>query len=306
MPGANNSNQQGSPFEIVTSAKSKKSGKKGLIIALLIVVFLALSVVAGVILVRQRQQIAEKAQVTTITPSPKSVTFPKAGKIRVYYRDFTHTENFLPLRMIFTTLGGTDTVNFPGGALTGTARMAISDTDINVTAGETVSFQNYFANETNPSFGWTPPDTDGACGPAKQVNATPDIAWATSQAQGEQLLSKQCWGDAANSGGSNSDYNDYFIILSYVPTQATTPSPTPTTEATISPSPSSSPSGSSSPTVSPTASSTAKASASVSPTSTTTAQTSPLPIPETGTDWPTLFGIGAGAAAIILSILVAL
>ncbi|HET7099117.1 MAG TPA: hypothetical protein VFI61_02705 [Patescibacteria group bacterium] len=52
-----------SPFEITTPAKSKK-GNKGLIIAILVVVFLILSVVVGVILVRQNQNIAEKAVTT--------------------------------------------------------------------------------------------------------------------------------------------------------------------------------------------------------------------------------------------------
>lgn len=50
-----------SPFEIVTSKKSGKTGKKGIIIAIVIVAFLILSVIAGVLLVRQQQNIQEKA-----------------------------------------------------------------------------------------------------------------------------------------------------------------------------------------------------------------------------------------------------
>lgn len=57
-------NQQASPFEIVTPGKSKKGGGKGIIIGVAIVIFLILSVVAGVLLVRQRQNIQEKASVT--------------------------------------------------------------------------------------------------------------------------------------------------------------------------------------------------------------------------------------------------
>lgn len=52
---------QPSPFEIVTPGKSKKVGKTGIIIGVSIVVFLILSVVAGVLLVRQQQTIQEKA-----------------------------------------------------------------------------------------------------------------------------------------------------------------------------------------------------------------------------------------------------
>ena len=51
---------QASPFEIVTPSKSKKGGK-GVIIALIVVLFLALGIFAGVLLVRQRQEIREKA-----------------------------------------------------------------------------------------------------------------------------------------------------------------------------------------------------------------------------------------------------
>jgi hypothetical protein len=52
---------QPSPFEITTSGKSKKVGKTGIIIGVSIVVFLILSVVAGVLLVRQQQNLQEKA-----------------------------------------------------------------------------------------------------------------------------------------------------------------------------------------------------------------------------------------------------
>ena len=50
-----------SPFEIVTPSKPKKMGSKGLIVAFVVVLFLALGIFAGVILVKQRQEIREKA-----------------------------------------------------------------------------------------------------------------------------------------------------------------------------------------------------------------------------------------------------
>lgn len=65
MPDQNpQPNQGASPFEIVTPGKSKKGGSKGLIIAIVIIGFLLLSVVAGVLLVRQQQNIQEKASGT--------------------------------------------------------------------------------------------------------------------------------------------------------------------------------------------------------------------------------------------------
>lgn len=61
MPDSNNNaNQSVSPLEIITPTKSKK-GVKGIFAAIIIAVFLALSVVAGVLLVRQNQNIREKA-----------------------------------------------------------------------------------------------------------------------------------------------------------------------------------------------------------------------------------------------------
>jgi len=61
---------QPSPFEIVTSGKSKKIGKPGIIIGVSIVIFLILSVVAGVLLVRQQQTIQEKASSSCIESCP--------------------------------------------------------------------------------------------------------------------------------------------------------------------------------------------------------------------------------------------
>ena len=62
MPTQNQDQQKTqSPFEIITPTKSKKIGKKGLIIALVVVLFLALGIFAGVMLVKQRQEIREKA-----------------------------------------------------------------------------------------------------------------------------------------------------------------------------------------------------------------------------------------------------
>lgn len=62
MPPANNNTQpQNNPFEIVTSGKSKKGSAKGIIIALVVVLFLALGIFGGVLLVRQNQNIQEKA-----------------------------------------------------------------------------------------------------------------------------------------------------------------------------------------------------------------------------------------------------
>lgn len=68
---------QDSPFEIVTSGKSKKIGSKGLIVGGLIVLFLILSIVAGVLLVRQQQSVQEKA---SANQCPQAEACPVSGQ----------------------------------------------------------------------------------------------------------------------------------------------------------------------------------------------------------------------------------
>lgn len=70
-----------SPFEIITTSNSKKAGSRGLIIALVVVLFLIAGVVTGVILVRQNQDISEEAYGTqtpipTRSPSPTPTKSP--------------------------------------------------------------------------------------------------------------------------------------------------------------------------------------------------------------------------------------
>jgi hypothetical protein len=71
MPSDNKSPQT-SPFEIITTGKSKKVGKTGIIVGVSIAVFLILSVVAGVLLVRQQQNVQEKASTICTEACPRS------------------------------------------------------------------------------------------------------------------------------------------------------------------------------------------------------------------------------------------
>ncbi|MFI5241172.1 MAG: hypothetical protein ACHQUA_01930 [Microgenomates group bacterium] len=68
MPGQNTSSTPSSPFEVVTPGKSKKIGKKGIIVAISVVVFLLIAVFLGVALVRQNQNIQEKAGAAKTCP----------------------------------------------------------------------------------------------------------------------------------------------------------------------------------------------------------------------------------------------
>lgn len=50
-----------SPFEIITPQKPSSGNKKGIIVAVIVILFLVISVVIGLILVRQNQNVSEKA-----------------------------------------------------------------------------------------------------------------------------------------------------------------------------------------------------------------------------------------------------
>ena len=67
----------GSPFEIVTSNKSKKISKRSIVIVICIVAFLILGIVAGVVLVQQQQNISEKAAGSTC---PGAQACPVSGQ----------------------------------------------------------------------------------------------------------------------------------------------------------------------------------------------------------------------------------
>jgi hypothetical protein len=66
------------PFVMVTSNKSSKVGKKGLIIGSVVVLFLAISIVAGVFLVQRQQNISEKA--SAVSSCPTAEACPVAGE----------------------------------------------------------------------------------------------------------------------------------------------------------------------------------------------------------------------------------
>lgn len=65
-----------SNFNIVTTTKSDKGTKKGLIIGAIIVLFLAISIPAGVYLVKQQQDIREKAEEALLCPAAEACPVP--------------------------------------------------------------------------------------------------------------------------------------------------------------------------------------------------------------------------------------
>jgi len=67
------------PFAMVTSNKSSKVTKKGMIVGSIVVIFLAISIVAGVFLVQRQQNISEKAS-TSVSLCPAAEACPVAGE----------------------------------------------------------------------------------------------------------------------------------------------------------------------------------------------------------------------------------
>lgn len=74
MEQQNNQNN----YSVVTTSRSAKGDKKGLIIGALIVLFLAISIPAGVYLVKQQQNLREKAQEALVCPAAEAC--PVAGE----------------------------------------------------------------------------------------------------------------------------------------------------------------------------------------------------------------------------------
>ena len=211
--------------------------------------------------------VAVASPVSTPTPAPieinvikeqnNSVNFPKAGKIRVYYRSLL--TSWLPLHLDFESATSKKSVVLPGGSVT--TPMQMSDTTITLTGPTKFKITSYLGDDsTKKSIGWIDPVANkcGANG-SGTVDISPALTWAKQQAGSEPLVSQQCWGDWGKvEDASNYDFNDYYVILSYTPSTTASASPSPSTSASPSPSTAASvtptPSSTATPTPTPSAS----------------------------------------------------
>lgn len=200
--------------------------------------------------------------VNAVTPTANTITFPKAGKIRVY-----NTLNNIQLVMQLTINGVVDTITSPAVKLTTTQPVAYGDSTFSVTAGSTATFQAFLNSTSGPKLrGWIPPmdsNNHKECGvPGGSVaNNESQIAYIKTLLAGEPIIQYQCWEDDDTPG----EFNDVYMVWSYVPSTTNT-SPSPSASATVSPSPSTT----TTPTPSPSPSPSVK---------TTTTTTTPTPSP---------------------------
>mgnify|MGYP006427165851 CR=1 FL=1 len=231
--------------------------------------------------------------VSQVTPSGNEISYPKAGEVRVYFSNYSGSSSVL-LDMESAS-GGVGVQIVGNGSSTS---MPYLDTGFVLPGAEKVTIGAFDGGDYDkPGYGWIPPKADNTCGgDGSQVH--PDITsyinWATEEAEGEPLVSIQCWGDWGGSGDpSNADFNDYVVIWSYTPSSVVS-SPTPT--------PSASPgaSATATPTPTPTASS-----------STTTTTPTPSPrvtqpegetLPEAGVFEVTMGTISVGLLFLVLGL----
>jgi hypothetical protein len=266
---------QTSPFEIITPGKSKGAGKTGIIVGVAVVIFLILSVVAGVLLVRQQQNISEKAA-GSMCPAAEACPLASQPNLLMSCHpvdsDGTTTDSLCNQAGRVETCGAASTkycCPVAGGSWT--TNMSACPTSPTPTATSVPTATPRVTPTATPTTRpsgtptATPTAAPGATATATPTSSPTTAPTATPNSGGANSCNGTC--------GSNSNcQSGLYCYLGYC-RSANCPTDTSC--------------GCNSVTAAP-------------------AQTTPLPIPVTGTDWATYAGVGVGAAAIIVSILLAL
>lgn len=206
-----------------------------------------------------------------VSPVANKITFPKAGKIRVF-----HTLNNIQMVLQLTIDGVNKQIVLPAKPVSSSVPANYGDSTFEVAAGSTATLVAYLNSTSGPKLrGWIPPmDSNNMkeCGvPGGQIsNNETAIAYIKSVLSGESIFDYQCWEDDDVPG----EFNDLYMVWTYAPTTASSPSPSASSSSTtVSPSPSASasiapspsPSAVVSPSPSPSASSSTSSSTTVSP-----------------------------------------
>lgn len=102
-----------SNFNVITPVKSGKKSKTGLIVGAIIVLFLAVSIPAGVYLVKQQQSIKEKAQSALQCPAAEAC--PVAGEPALLKSCYSATTGDAPQEISCSTIANVKTTALCGG-----------------------------------------------------------------------------------------------------------------------------------------------------------------------------------------------
>lgn len=231
-------------------------------------------------------------QTNEVVPVANTITFSKAGKIRVY-SDLSNLTQVITI----VTGGQTKTLTLPNRAVSSTTPMNYTDSTFEVDAGSVGTVSLYLNSTSGTKMkGWMSPADLKTCGAngAATVSKSAELAYVQSKLAGETIYSYQCWEDDDTPG----EFNDFYMLWTYAP-----PSSSPVASASTSAS--ASPTASKSPSPSPSAS--VKASVSPSVVASPTPIASPrVVMPDTtdGTPVTGVFEVTVGTISVGLILLV--
>jgi len=141
--------------------------------------------------------------------------FPKAGQLRVYYKDFLGGPGF---NMLITKNGVSKSFSLPGYQ-----GQTMLDTGIQVALGDLITVDLVEADaDGGECVGWIAVQDnkcgsglpDGNGGHYQIIDVSQWINWANQA--GEPLVSRQCWGDWPEWSG-DLDFEDFLLVFSYAP-----------------------------------------------------------------------------------------
>ncbi len=246
--------------------------------------------------------------VSVVQPVANNITFPKKGKLRVY-----HTLNNIQMVLELTTNGVKKTITLPAKPISTTVPANYGDSTFEVAAGTTATLVAYLNSTSGPKLrGWIPPQDSNnmkECGaPGAQIaNNEIEIAYIKTLLAGETIFDYQCWEDDDIPG----EFNDLYMVWSYVPGSTTSVSPSPSGSAAASPSPSASSGTTSAGATSPSPSPSPSRSPSPSPSASVAASSTPTPSPRVtmpdtseGTPVTGVFEVTVGTISVGLILLI--
>lgn len=235
--------------------------------------------------------------VSVVAPVSNKLTFPKKGKLRIY-------SNLSGIQQVvrITVDGSAKTVTLPARTISNAVPMYSSDSTFEVAAGSVGTIEVFLNNTSGLKMrGWVNATDQKKCGANgfAVIDLEPQLAFVQSKLAGQSIFSYQCWEDDDDPG----EFNDMYMLWTYAPDSAVSPSPSASVTPTTSPSPSASatttpkPSATATPTPTPTPAATATPTPASSPRVT-------MPDTSEGTPVSGVFEITVGTISIGILLLI--